>query len=61
MKTYIYYYIEDNKTFSVNFKAKDINEALDIALATGYELKGEKIDEYELKVDSHGIKYWTIK
>ena len=61
MKTYIYYYKEGDKTFSVNYKAKDINEALDIANVTGYELKGEKVCKYELKTDSHGISYWVEK
>jgi len=51
MKTYIYYYTEDNKTFSVNYLAKDMNEACEIAIATGYELKGEKVEEFQYSID----------
>ena len=44
MKTYIYYETLNGKTYSTNFKAKDIDEALDIALITRCELKGELIE-----------------
>jgi flavin reductase (DIM6/NTAB) family NADH-FMN oxidoreductase RutF len=47
MKTYTYNYIEDNKTFSVNFKAEDIHQAIEIATITGWKLKGEKVFEWE--------------
>ena len=44
MKTYIYYYQLNGKTYTTNFKAKDINEAKKIEGITGYELKGELLE-----------------
>ena len=44
MKTYIYYYELNGLTYSVNLEAKDMEEAVLIALSTGYELQGELIE-----------------
>lgn len=49
MKTYIFHYKEKDKTYGVNFKAIDYEEAENIAKLIGCELKGEKTDEYDTK------------
>ena len=45
MKTYYYTYTHKGKLYDMNIKAKDLKEALHLAVITGYELKGEKVGE----------------
>ena len=44
MKTYIYHYKKDGRTFSKTFKARDWNHAEEIARRKNMELKGEKTE-----------------
>lgn len=57
MKTYIYSYIETGETHFINFKAHNMNEALDIALATGYKLEGISKKPPEIKKKDLKAKY----
>ena len=59
MKTFIYYYEEDNKTFGINLKAQDYTEAFEIARYTKMRLIGKKISEVEIE-DNEVKKYFKL-
>ena len=41
----MYYFSSEGKTYSVNIDAKNFDHAVAIAVTTGFDLKGEKVEE----------------
>ena len=48
MKTYVFYHRSKEKTMSYNFKARNMQEALELSKITGYELVGELVEQIKL-------------